>query len=78
MALGTKVTLALGPRRLLVSADSLFAGEDIREGSTMSGVEDLGVIAVEETSMLFSASSSSSTPNESLPLTAGLRFFLTG
>lgn len=78
MALGTKVTLALGPRRFLMSADSPCAGEDIREGSTMSGVEDLGVTAVEETSILFSPSSSSSTPNESLPLAAGLRFFFAG
>lgn len=78
MALGTKVTLALGPKRFLVSADSLFAGEDIWEGSAMSGVEDLGVAAVEEASILFSPSSSSSTLKEVLPLAAGLRFFLAG
>ena len=73
-----KVTLALGPSRFLRSAESLFAGEDVRESSTMSGVEDLGVAAVEETSVVFSPWSSSSTPNESLPLGAGLRFFFAG
>lgn len=66
----------MGPRRFFSVAGSVeWEGEAIREGSA-SGVADFWVAVMEV--VLLSASSSSSTPKESLPFVAGFRFFLSG
>lgn len=77
-AFGVYEIVALGPRRFFsaVTGSAVLEGEAAREGSA-SGVADLGVATV-EVALLAAFSSSSSTPKESLPLAAGLRFFLSG
>lgn len=64
---------ALGPS--LLFSDVLFAGDAVPEGKG-SGVADFGV-AAEEFSLVLSPSSSS-IPNDILPLPVAFRFFFAG